>query len=1125
MNENNPSHNGGNDPAEMQVVLLMKLVSLLLPPRLSGPIFSQLRSVNMRGVTLTKLTNIGPKNLYREILEQMHPDRPPVMIGNITAVVSSLVRKAESSDGDIPLKSILGGFAAQEVEWCSTVLEVVTIKKALDFLDPKVDHETPPDVPTGLQQFFKQLARVPVDKDVGNLLAFIDDPNRTWAESVWGDESKLGEIRARSEKHQSTKEDRLYLRQFLHENLSIHTKIVIHLVDGIHRVCAHEYAVLNKLPPGADFLHDMKVQFEQCYEDLTSKLSSLVNDRRVSFDLKVPNCIDLAFCSKMKLLSAKCQKGYGSQEAHDVRHLLFIILETMKNQFDPGYLLPIILKLGNLSNGKNLKKKLEKILEDSNLGSKVLAQGKDFRHGVQAGDCVVKLWMENLQEKLYECLKTIETLWGDEDLNIIAPGLDLGKIPADKIFQNGQNYGKTISLVPFGLQDSFMRLFGPGSKGDPLSNKRYKKSRLNGLQCEICALVMWAFLSEGTFSTINDFLTNYNPDVKDFPQASVGTRDQHTTVITCVVQTVLTSVLVSEKIWKKGFFWNKVGRFPGIGNQTLLFILLHESIQTTVPFFAKIGADPHFDWMEAAKQLMESSIPRSGNRLMSENPILLLTACFCLSLTRTHDSLPNSDQRIVDQESWKRIHHTLKNVFPSENYKLDEPDSLAEDTMGGKRSNDYRKKGTSDDPNNPTFVVRIPGKYHGERDGNMAVTCRIDECYADPKLFPFEILDTIIELHNTNKSSSDAESNEGEVIETDGGNSDVEANESNGGDNTGNDDASNGEIDSEGNAGGEEIDSEGNAGGKGGIDNNSEGGDSGIQNRNKASEEIEEKSDRQQGPREPTEKKKSTLVTMANKVRKLAVEAHREVKDSLNFSPDDFEEKLAKVVDDKIPMIRMAIIESMKEAYDAAHKDSDDSSDDESSDEESNLPPVGHQKSGVPLFIDNEAAVDGDCSSDEQEEEGLDGEENTSFIDNDSNSGMSIGGYRRVDNELNGLGEGADTKDSSLEDEVEFGVAKEHSNGDAESLSSSEEESSEGDVSEGDTQANEYKNNSNGKRKLRITLRADNAKKKRLEASNAGNGDNESIGLDETRLEALNAGNEDIESIGLDDSLSEFITD
>ena len=77
-------------------------------------------------------------------------------------------------------------------------------------------------------------------KGFDDLKAFIND--RDWPDGSWG----LGRCKELLESQGAvTVDDAYFLRRFIHENLARATKIVVHVVDGIHRVTAIDLALIG----------------------------------------------------------------------------------------------------------------------------------------------------------------------------------------------------------------------------------------------------------------------------------------------------------------------------------------------------------------------------------------------------------------------------------------------------------------------------------------------------------------------------------------------------------------------------------------------------------------------------------------------------------------------------------------------------------------------------------------------------------------------------------------------------------------------------------------------------------------------------------------------------------------
>ena len=150
--------------------------------------------------------------------------------------------------------------------------------------------------------------KIPTNMAFDDLKEFIQ--NCDWPDGSWGlcKCKELLELQGRV-----TVDDAYFLKRFIHENLASATKIVVHIVDGIHRVTAIDFTLIGWRSPNDD---EETTAIENYFERHPHQ------HKMITMATHIPQVIDQQLLHDMKRLSSQIQKIASSQVPHNLRDII-----------------------------------------------------------------------------------------------------------------------------------------------------------------------------------------------------------------------------------------------------------------------------------------------------------------------------------------------------------------------------------------------------------------------------------------------------------------------------------------------------------------------------------------------------------------------------------------------------------------------------------------------------------------------------------------------------------------------------------------------------------------------------------------------------------------------------------
>ena len=336
-------------------------------------------------------------------------------------------------------------------------------------------------------------------------------------------------------------------RRFIYKHLAKQTKIVAHVVDGIHRLTALECVLIG-------------------YQQQTDNYAVRLPHAGINLAITpvVPLELDLEskdFLDDMKKISSECQQSFGSLQPHSkkvffaamIRHLNELCKSGRRSPF---FWMKITTKTNSVEN---------QIAYFAYLVIKVI---RDKKH-VQNYRMVPNMNLETLVKENDEKTWTI-----------------LFKNKNDK-FSFLWDDGK-FSLV------NFIRCHS-----DIFNINRYARDGFNAEVFQLAQVLLWSRISKDTYKQLINFFTT-NRVSSTITQISASDKDGKMTDrwISGFFDTVTTSVYYSYKVITKGKNSSK-------DSEILLMGLIKSAIVGTTDFFSEYGLNPSPpDWFKDVQEKM-----------------------------------------------------------------------------------------------------------------------------------------------------------------------------------------------------------------------------------------------------------------------------------------------------------------------------------------------------------------------------------------------------------------------------------------------------------------------------------------------------------------------------------------
>ena len=347
-------------------------------------------------------------------------------------------------------------------------------------------------------------------------------------------------------------------RRFIYKNVAKQTKVIVHVVDGTHRLTALECALISYKSSKDTPLHHYHLRLPHAEKKL-SIIAILPTDAELTSN----------FVDQMKCLSSKCQTSFGSLHPHGKKQFFAAMIEDLnvecKTKFPQR---PFFM-----SSAEN---------EDAELTITPALIG-DFANtiiGIICNDKYTQNYHMVPNMNLSELVKKDVECWRHL-FKKKKPGRD--------------NYGDYTFL----WDDGKLTVQHFISHGGIHGEKRYSRMGLNSQTFELAQLLMFTRISVESYKQVLDCFTT-NAISSSIVQISAHDKDGTLTDqwISGLVDTIGTSVYYSFNVYKKI-------KVTIHNNEELLMRLIKSAIKGTTEFFSEYGLHPKPpDWFNDVPQKM-----------------------------------------------------------------------------------------------------------------------------------------------------------------------------------------------------------------------------------------------------------------------------------------------------------------------------------------------------------------------------------------------------------------------------------------------------------------------------------------------------------------------------------------
>jgi hypothetical protein len=348
-------------------------------------------------------------------------------------------------------------------------------------------------------------------------------------------------------------------RRFIHKNVAKQTKVIVHVVDGTHRLTALECALISYKSSDDTQLHHYHLRLPHAEKQL-SIIAILPTDAELTSN----------FVDQMKCLSSQCQTSFGSLHPHGKKQFFAAMIEDLYVECNKKFPQRPFFMSSAENEDADLTITTELIGQFANTIIDIIRCDKYTQNYHMVPGM-------NLSEMLKKDVECWRHLFKKKN-----PGQD--------------NYGDYSFLWDDGKLT--VQHFISKCGGNIHSENRYSRMGLNSQTFELAQLLMFTRISLESYKQVLDCFTT-NAISSSIMQISAHDKDGTLTDqwISGLVDTIGTSVYYSFNVYKK----IKVT----IHKEELLMRLIKSAIKGTTEFFSEYGLHPKPpDWFNVVRENM-----------------------------------------------------------------------------------------------------------------------------------------------------------------------------------------------------------------------------------------------------------------------------------------------------------------------------------------------------------------------------------------------------------------------------------------------------------------------------------------------------------------------------------------
>ena len=367
------------------------------------------------------------------------------------------------------------------------------------------------------------------------------------------------------------------LREFMVNNFAVNSRIIIHVVDGMHRLLGYLSAMIGAVPEKARWMDTLASDYLKDIEHPGSQKSTLAKGEcHCTIYIPDPYSNDdqlVSYFDKCNAISAKEQRNNEKQAPHTQKHFINLLLARLHRKVQNEQF-SFLLEDDNtqglglaMGGGITDEASFNRLLRGSGIAQELVAEMKDgngYRIGrhhsytiqfdplniqspVDVVHAYMAMWMYTFEHIIVEVLGDILKEYGEETVQHMTGNLDLHKLDQENVamFFLGK-------VFPLEKKDCFAMVHLVGGNHSFQSKNRYKNTKSEGKGCigdqaQLVMLIRSAFFSREIFDATKEFVQSNDCILK---QLSVGKRSDVATLLRCVTQCISGQCFTARKLFE-----------------------------------------------------------------------------------------------------------------------------------------------------------------------------------------------------------------------------------------------------------------------------------------------------------------------------------------------------------------------------------------------------------------------------------------------------------------------------------------------------------------------------------------------------------------------------------------------
>jgi len=367
------------------------------------------------------------------------------------------------------------------------------------------------------------------------------------------------------------------LREFMVNNFAVNSRIIIHVVDGMHRVLGYLSAMIGAVPEKARWMDTLASDYLKEIEHPGSQKSTLAKGKcQCTLYIPDPYSNDdqlVSYFDNCNAISAKEQRNNEKQAPHTQKHFINLLLARLLRKVQDEQF-SFLLEDDNaqglglaMGGGITDEASFERLLLRSGIAQELVAEVRDgnvYRIGrdrsytiefdssniqspVDVVHAYMAMWMYTFEHIIVKVLGDILKEYGEETVQHMTGNLDLHKLDRENVamFFLGK-------VFPLEKKDCFAMVHLVEGNHSFDSEHRYTNPKSEGKGCigdqaQLMMIIRSAFFSRVAFAATKEFVQSNDCILK---QLSVGKRSDVATLLRCVTQCISGQCFTAKKLFE-----------------------------------------------------------------------------------------------------------------------------------------------------------------------------------------------------------------------------------------------------------------------------------------------------------------------------------------------------------------------------------------------------------------------------------------------------------------------------------------------------------------------------------------------------------------------------------------------